>query len=343
MARSRDITVQRDGEEVGRQTLELLRMPDGAAGAKWGGLVFPLRDDDRIELIDRAIPPGQCAPWEEQRASWSLSAELPVTGAYLYIEGSAQTCVRTVRKLEEAGIRVLRSGPNLSGNLGDWFIRLDAPVDGDREKISNILADGTQVAAADDGASLRERLLVQALAITQASQARLRSELDQIHHAVVALPAVADDERILRRNLEEISVRLAEAQAEAEELRARIAATPRPTPKPSRLETELAAAAEGMLPRVDFVGDSLSFIAVELPSRAILWKALSALDRQERGQPVGWKSLAGHSGWWERHFSTGQDNQGRIYARLTGQPARWQVLVSHKQDQPEDLRRIARM
>ena len=87
----------------------------------------------------------------------------------------------------------------------------------------------------------------------------------------------------------------------------------------------------------------MRFIAVELPDKAGLWKALAELDRQERRIPTAWKSLSSHSGWWERHFSTGQDNQGRIYARAIGMPARWQVLVSHKQEQAMDLKRIARM
>ena len=140
-----------------------------------------------------------------------------------------------------------------------------------------------------------------------------------------------------------MSGRLAEVEEEARGLRERLEAAPRTVPKANRLEVELSLAAGSLLPRLDFIGDSMNFIAVELPSRSIVWKALAALDRQERGQPEGWKSLSGHTGWWERHFSTGQDNQGRIYARLSGQPARWQVLVSHKQDQTTDLRRIARM
>ena len=140
-----------------------------------------------------------------------------------------------------------------------------------------------------------------------------------------------------------MSARLAEVEAEAQALRAQVDAAPRPVPKANRLEAELALAAASLLPRLEFIGNSMSFIAVELPSRSIVWKALAALDRQDRGQPEGWKSLSGHPGWWERHFSTGQDNQGRIYARVTGQPPRWEALVSHKQDQAMDLRRIGRM
>ncbi len=126
-------------------------------------------------------------------------------------------------------------------------------------------------------------------------------------------------------------------------MRARIDATPRAHAKPNRLEIELEKLAAALLPRLDFIGDSIRFIAVEIHDRSVLWRALLALDRQERGQPTGWKSVSGHNGWWEKHFSNGQDNQGRLYARLQGAPPRWQVLVSHKQDQAGDLRRIAQM
>jgi hypothetical protein len=85
----------------------------------------------------------------------------------------------------------------------------------------------------------------------------------------------------------------------------------------------------------------LRFIAVELMDRSAIWRILGQLQNQERGQPVGWKLISGHRGWWERHFPTGQDDQGRIYARLAGgQGGGWCVLVSHKQSQSTDLRRL---
>lgn len=139
--------------------------------------------------------------------------------------------------------------------------------------------------------------------------------------------------------------RLAEAQAQADAWEARTLAdaTPRPQARPNRVEEALAEAAAALLPRLDFIGGSMNFISVEVSNRSIVWRALLALDRQERGLPANWKSVSGHSGWWERHFSTGQDNQGRLYAKVHGQPVRWQVLVSHKQDQAGDLRRIGQM
>ena len=95
-----------------------------------------------------------------------------------------------------------------------------------------------------------------------------------------------------------------------------------------------------MLPRLDLIGGSIAFVAIELSDRSAIWRILALLDRQERGQPAGWKPVAGRGGWWERHFSTGQDDQGRVYAKLNADRNGWRVLVSHKQMQASDLRRL---
>ncbi len=342
MSVTREISVLRDGGEIGRKALELLRLPDGAVGAKWGGLVFPVRDGDRIDLGDLALAPAQCAPLADQATRWSISTGMEGADAYLFLEGSAQTYSRTVKKLEEAGVSVLRSGPNLSGGVGDWFIRIGAPSLETTDAIREVLEEATEFSEVADEQSLRERLLVQGLIAAKASQAKLRKELELAQAAAVALPNETEQERALKQSLEVMAARLAEVQAQAGafEARALADATSRPQTRPNRVEEVLAEAAAALLPRLDFIGDSMNFIAVEVSNRSIVWRALLALDRQERGVPPNWKSVSGHSGWWERHFSTGQDNQGRLYAKVHGQPARWQVLVSHKQDQAGDLRRI---
>ncbi len=332
-----------EANEFARQSLELFRLPNGGRGAKWGGLVFPVRGGDRIELADQGIPPGQCQLWVPPDAGWAITLGTEGGDAYLFLQGSAQTCARAVRMLQESGVAVLRSGPNLSGGTGDWFIRVGGITDEVEEAVRQVLSDATRAPEVESDTNLRERLLVQAVISGQTAQAELRAKLDRARSVAASLAIETVGQRSLQESLEAMSARLAEVEAEAQELRARVEAAPRPVAKANRLEVELTLAAASLLPRLDFIGNSMSFIAVELPSRSIIWKALAALDRQERGQPEGWKSLSGHPGWWERHFSTGQDNQGRIYARIIRQPSRWQVLVSHKQDQTMDLRRIGRM
>lgn len=339
----REIRVMRDGTEFGRRPLELLHLPDGSTGANWGGLVFPLKSDDCIDLSDPAVPPGQCKLWAAPESHWQFTPGAEGADSYLFVDGSAQDCNNVVGRLRHAGFVVVRSGPNLSGGAGDWFVRVSASADLTSERIGTVLgAPGGKTGEAD-GTNLRERLLTQALVTAHAARDHFRRELEQARLMVTSGPVESSDDDPLRKALEAMSRRLAEVETEAEALRARIDAAPRPLVKPGRLEVDLGEAAATLLPRLDFVGDSMRFIAVELPNRSLLWRALLALDRQERGQPQGWKSVSGHNGWWERHFSTGRDNQGRLYARSQGQPARWQVLVSHKQDQPMDLRRLARL
>lgn len=343
MSASFDITIVREGREFTRQSLELFRLPGGGRGAKWGGLVFPIREGDFIELADQGVPPGQCDVWGESDPGWTITRGADGGDAYLFLEGSAQKCSLAVRRLQDSGVIVLRSGPNLSGGIGDWFIRIGAITDGTEDALRQVLAEVAKAPEVENDTTLRERLLVQAVIAGQTAQAELRVELDRARRVAASLASETEAQRSLKESLEAMSARLAEVEAEAQALRDQVDAAPRPVPKAHRLEAELALAASSLLPRLDFIGNSMSFIAVELPSRSIVWKALAALDRQERGQPEGWKSLSGHPGWWERHFSTGQDNQGRIYARVTGSPSRWRVLVSHKQEQAMDLRRIGRM
>jgi hypothetical protein len=215
----------------------------------------------------------------------------------------------------------------------------------DAQRLAATLEGITTSSVDLDERPLRERLLIQALVNSQAGQARLRDELRRAQQAIEEQSATKEQHEVLTKSFENMAARLAEVEAEASELRNHLETIPTAAvpAKPSKLGVELEVAATALLPRLDFVGTSMRFISVELPDRAILWKALAELDRQERGIPSAWKSLSGYSGWWERHFSTGQDNQGRVYARAIGSPARWQVLVSHKQDQAIDLKRIARM
>lgn len=346
MTTTREIRVLREGSELARQALALFRMPDGAEAAKWGGLVFPLRAGDAIDVSDRGLPPAHCRLWEDEAPAVAIIAERSSSDSYVFIEGSARVCQTAVKQLMDAGCQVLRSGPNLSGGAADWFIRLGAMPEGIAAKLPGLLKGVASSPPSEVEAPLRERLLVQALTASQANRMRLQTELAEARKVAEATSARAQDREALLSSLDAMAARLAEAEAEAGGLRSRLEAepvvAPVVAPKPNRLEVELGIAATALLPRIDFVRNSLRFISVELPERDVLWKALAALDRQERGLPPAWKSLAGHSGWWERHFSTGQDNQGRIYARAAGTPSRWQVLVSHKQDQPLDLRWIAR-
>lgn len=345
MTQKRAITILRGDTELDRQVLDLFRLPDGSTAAKWGGLVFPIRSEDRIEVTEPGYRPAECQPWEDDVSKQELGTIADGMDSYVFVEGDAKACSRIARRLTDAGLEVLRTGPNLSGTAGDWFIRLGPLPAGGEQRLATALVDAGTASPDTPEQPLRERLLVQALVNSQASKERLSAELQRTRQLVLAASVDENAQEELTHALESMATRLAEVEAEAGELRKRLETAPKAAApgRPNRLVTELEVAAAALLPRLDFIGTTMRFICVELPDRAILWRSLAELDRQERGIPPAWKSLSGQSGWWERHFSTGQDNQGRIYARATGTPARWQVLVSHKQDQPMDLKRISRM
>jgi len=47
--------------------------------------------------------------------------------------------------------------------------------------------------------------------------------------------------------------------------------------------------------------------------------------------------------WWERHISTGQDDNDRAYARFDVSSRRWSILVGWKVDQVRDIAWLRRL
>ena len=315
-------------------------MPDGRCGAKWGGLVFPLLDGGRIETTDQATPPAMCRPWIEPHPSWRLERGGAGADAYVFLDGDGATLERALHDLSAAGLVVQRSGPNLAGSAGDWFIRLASPGPDAEPILARTLGETSPAPSVSNVEGLRERLLTEALEAAAGARERLRADLDNARTRAAAASDSALELTNLRSSVEEMAARAAAAEREAERLQTQAAVQPRPASGSIRLERELAVAASAMLPRLDLIGGSMAFVAIELSDRSAIWRILAGLDRQERGQPAGWKPVAGHGGWWERHFSTGQDDQGRVYAKLNTDRNGWRVLVSHKQAQASDLRRL---
>jgi hypothetical protein len=337
---TRRIVVQRGGREIDVTEADLFRLPDGRAGARWGGLVFPLLEEDRIETADIGVAPARCTRWHEASPEWRYEPGPPGFDGYLFVGGDAHQLKTATANLRRAGVRVVRTGPNLSGSPGDWFIRVAGLDDATPARLAAILGEAVaRPASATDG-SLRERLLVDALEATAAARDALRADLERALAAAAAARSRAEADAGLVDRLNEMAQRLATADAENLTLRSRISAAPRPVQAPKSLRTEIESVIENLLPRLDLLWNSVEFMAVELKDRSSIWRVLGALDRQDRGQPTGWKSVAGRQGWWERHFSTGQDDQGRVYARHEDAQRPWKVLVSHKQDQTGDIRRL---
>ena len=76
--------------------------------------------------------------------------------------------------------------------------------------------------------------------------------------------------------------------------------------------------------------------------RRALYRGLAELHVVNGRLPATWKKLKGLNAWWERHMSNGQDDAGRVYARLRDSDRIWNVLISHKGEQSRDIAWLAR-
>lgn len=335
------VVVLQGSQEITEAEVDILRLPDGRVGARWAGLVFPLINGQTIDIEQIGLPPGQCLPIAEASPIWSLSAEIEGVGAYIFVNGPASVYLDIRRQLGKGGFRILRSGPNLSGESGDWFIRIEAEQDGLHAILETLLGRNVNPPRPEAGVDLRERILATALYNSQATQSKLKEELERARRQIESITPIEEPPPALQSELNAALQRLAELEAELGGIQGNVSNQPPQPGKPAKLEQEFKAIVDTLLPRITLLWNSLRFIAVELQDRSTIWQILATIERSDRGRLPGWKDLQGHTGWWERHFSNGQDNQGRIYARLNHETRRWMVLVSHKQEQKSDLRRIA--
>jgi len=333
----RSVVITQAAEVIETRTCRVMTMPDGRRGALWGGLVFPLGSGDRIDLAGEAVPPGDCRPGPTVgRARYAL---IPgASESYVLVDADRETVDAAVKALSQAGVTVLRAGRYLGeppeGIEADWFIRVaDAPAD----RVDAILASllwTTRSDTPEGPLDLRLRLLEADLLAARAREAALHGELAQLRLQA----ATSGEEADLQRALME------EALGEERRLRAEVearAAEPVPHTKPAaRLREEIAAMLAGLLPRMILLRDSEVVITAEFASRRALWRSLGELNGAS-GAPHGWKKIRGAERWWERHVSNGQDDSGRIYARHAA-GEQWEILVSHKTEQPRDIAWLSR-
>jgi hypothetical protein len=309
--------------------IEILRLPDGRRGVAWGGAVFPLLDGNRIEETGEAFPPSLCRPFVADTTRAHLVVLEQSGEAYIFLDGSAAERDRISRELTAMGVMVVRAGPNGSDHPGDWFLRLAGLDEMLKTRVASLI-EGGPPAQIPSAAGIREALLTQSLRSAMQRQADLAQRMRE------ALTASAAERAQGAELLREVTSLQSQLEALARRTEERPA---KPTPRAGRLlRDEVAGVAAALLPRLRLLGGSVEFMATELSDRGPVWRALGELDRHTHGMPIGWKAVAGKPGWWERHFATGQDNQGRLYARLTG--TEWGVLVSHKQGQAGDIRNL---
>jgi len=96
-----------------------------------------------------------------------------------------------------------------------------------------------------------------------------------------------------------------------------------------------------IFPRVKFISDDIVTILMSSVSnaRSNARSLLTQLREIDQGTAKG-KKIAELDGWYETHFSTGEDDAGRVYWRQVGQD--WYVYVGFKDGQQGDISKLRR-
>jgi hypothetical protein len=341
------VTVNDGVEFLDERECRVLALPDGRAGALWRGLVFPVSNG----VIDVGMPglaPALCGMPEPTEPTSRYALRGTAAGLYVMLQGSVTEAELATSKLKGLGLVVSRLGRYLGEDIpgfdADWFLRLTAdPTEDVQAKIATVLGGP---AAWRDERGLRERLLAAELeralernAEAKAALSRLgteREEASLLGQTVAQSRAEVEAERHLREVAEahakQAQQRVIELEAERTALRVA------PDKRSNRaVADEFDIILEVLLPRIKLMRDSRDVVLFGYSSRQGVYQALSQLDRSTREIPSAWKSVQGTSPWIERHVSDGQNNTGRAYSRLDRTDRRWEVLISYKVDQPQDI------
>jgi hypothetical protein len=333
----------------------LVRLPDGREGAIWRGLAYPLElPDRRIEMEGEAFPPGDCLHRDASiRATQTNFAVIEgVEEAYVLLSGPTLSCETATGALKASGYDVIRTGRYLGdavvGLEADWFIRITKPKD-EHESLSALLTEvlAGQALIVDAHETLGEyrvRLITGELASVKAREAALRAEVarlkleltnvGQTQMEIDELKTAIELERSLREEADAAALAAAQLLNDTR--------VGRPAPQVGKIKNEIEIVFATLIPEVRLMRDSMIVIAAEFSSRRALYRGLTELRTVNGRFPPTWKKLKGLDDWWERHISDGQDDAGRVYARLGDSDRLWDVLISHKSEQARDIAWLAR-
>lgn len=318
-ARMIEVLVMENAEIIQRWPCTPTTLPDGVPGVIWRGVAYPLLAGDRIDIgAAPSSPLHRHLVLSGADASWILIAGLPATLAALR------------HALEAAGVEVLRIGRWMGDAEGgvayDWFIHCAGALD--PAEIGAVLGQPDSPPTPDP--ALRAGVLEQRLAELHADLARLRSSLhaQQSIASSVAIETPAADPA-LAAALETIAA-LQEALQQSAPIPVAI------PPAALHLRDEIVALVEGLRPDIRFLRSSLLVVIGEFQSRTAFWRAVAELN-PSGARPGGWKALRGVDRWWERHVSSGRDDNGRLYARFDVTARRWDLLLGWKADQTHDI------
>lgn len=339
-----EISVMDGDRLVQRCPCRPVQMPDGSDGALWRGVAYPLMPGNTIDVSTaRPVSPPDIAAASPVAAH--RHAVLPGDDvSWILIEGLADRLEAARAALAAAGLAIIRTGrwlgEPLDGVVFDWYLRLEEPLDA--ATVAGVL--GTPAPPAELSRDVEFATLHCRLADLTAEQARLRAEL-AARSAVPAPPtAVADHPPAMsddgardaaQSELIEAYRRINELETLVRQRDAHRATLPKSV---ATLHDELGEALKALRPDIVLLRDSLRVATGEWADRTSLYRAIQELPmsgkRPEGGQ---WKPLKAAERVWERHLSTGQADDARIYARFSTNTRQWQVLLGWKLDQTHDI------
>jgi hypothetical protein len=330
---------------LGTEVLTMWRLPSGGIGAMRKGQVFPLQPDSTIDISGVFHFPDQCAhliepPNDPIPVAWTLSADDP---PLVLIQGDETARDALLAAVEAAGGRIWATGPYLAASQSletapDWFAvpeRLSRPALQTALVAVCAASAPVEIPQGDrlTAAAEREAVLRQALE-------RLRAETRSAADKISELAARLHETEIAWT--EEATARAAAEQlAEA----ARQAAVPSGAPatppaSARRAAEELADAVAALLPRLNLLRGSRETLAFSFRNRTAVLRALRELQDRPSEVLTGWKMIRGAGSWRERHISNGQDDSGRLYARLNAS-GEVDVFLSGKGSQDRDIAWLA--
>lgn len=345
-----------DGDQfLETRECRLTQLEDGRRAAIWRGLAFPLLSSgDVINVAGEAHPPDTGSGFGRAPSAISKPGlrHALVEGkneAYVLIAGSITAVEQAASELRQTGVEVLRTGRYLGDMVdqfaADWFIRVAAGSDGEplRERVARVFG---RPQAEEIEPNLRLQLLVAELSRARERALRSETEVAKLKLALAEHAFSEAEAAELRSAVEAERQRREEAEAEVRQALAQVETLAETLNKPARQEPpaarrirdEVSDVLATLLPRIRLLRDGLDVIAIEFADRRGLYRVLAELDRCETAMPTRWKTVQGADGWIEKSkVSNGQDDQGRVYARLDRTNRSWEVLISHKSEQGRDI------
>jgi chromosome segregation ATPase len=98
---------------------------------------------------------------------------------------------------------------------------------------------------------------------------------------------------------------------------------------------------EALLPKLVILRESLGYILRGIQDRHPILDLLARLNQDcELIRHKTTKRVESATGWMERHFSTGQGDEGRLYYSKPDPAGKRYVLVAPKDDQSQSIRRL---